>query len=98
MGAPEGTKSRRRICLMRHGHVDYLARHVVQSGDIHSVPLTPRGRSQAEAAGKAFAHVEFDRAICSGLPRTRETAEVVLSFQRHAPSLEVVLDLVEIQG
>src|SRR5215831_7611883 len=98
MSSLPGTKSRRRIYLMRHGHVDYLARHVVASGDIHSVPLTPRGRSQAEAAGQAFAHVEFDRAICSGLPRTRETADIVLRFQGHAPPLEVVQDLIEIQG
>ena len=98
MSTLPGTKSRKRIYLMRHGHVDYLARHVVASGDIHSVPLTPRGRSQAEAAGKAFQHVLFDRAVCSGLPRTRETAEIVLSFQKEPPKLEVVPDLVEIQG
>jgi broad specificity phosphatase PhoE len=98
MSTLPGTKSRRRIYLMRHGHVDYLARHVVASGDIHSVPLTPRGRSQAEAAGRAFSHVAFDRAICSGLPRTRETAEIVLSFQTDAPELETLADLVEIQG
>jgi probable phosphoglycerate mutase len=98
MSALPGTTARRRIYLMRHGHVDYLAPAVVQSGDIRSVPLTPRGRSQAEAAGRAIAHVSFDRAICSGLPRTRETAELVLSFQAHAPALEIVPDLVEIQG
>jgi probable phosphoglycerate mutase len=98
MSTLEGTKARRRIYLMRHGHVDYLARHVVASGDIHSVPLTARGRSQAEAAGKALAHVSFDRAVCSGLPRTRETAEIVLRFQASAPKLEVIPDLVEIQG
>ncbi len=98
MSTLPGTKSRRRIYLMRHGHVDYLARHVVASGDIHSVPLTTRGRSQAEAAGRALEHVPFDRAVCSGLPRTRETAEIVLSFQKIAPALEVVPDLVEILG
>jgi|SRR5579871_34543 len=98
MGAPEGTKSRRRIYLMRHGHVDYLARHVVASGDIHSVPLTQRGRSQAEAAGRAFAHVELDRAVCSGLPRTRETAEIVLGLHAKKIDLETIPELVEIQG
>lgn len=98
MGALAGTKSRRRIYLMRHGHVDYLARHVVASGDIHSVPLTPRGRSQADAAGKALARVELDRAACSGLPRTRETADVVLSFRQTSLALETIPDLVEIQG
>src|SRR5215469_11996468 len=98
MSTLEGTKARRRIYLMRHGHVDYLARHGVASGDIHSVPLTPRGRSQAEAAGKALSHVPFDRAVCSGLPRTRETAEIVLRFQATAPKLEIIPDLVEIQS
>jgi broad specificity phosphatase PhoE len=98
MTALPGTKSRRRIYLMRHGHVDYLDRRVVESGDIHSVPLTPRGKSQAEAAGRAFQHVRFDRAVCSGLPRTRETAEIVLSFQASPPALETAPDLVEIQG
>ena len=41
------------------------------TGEIHSVPLTERGRSEAEAAGKALSHVTFDRAVCSGLPRTQ---------------------------
>ncbi len=98
MSTLEDTNSRRRIYLMRHGHVDYLDRSVVASGDIHSVPLTPRGRSQAEAAGRAFQHLPFDRAACSGLPRTRQTAEIVLSFQQKPPTLEIVPDLVEIQG
>ncbi|HEY2035362.1 MAG TPA: histidine phosphatase family protein [Rhizomicrobium sp.] len=98
MNALPGTKSRRRIYLMRHGHVDYLSKDIVASGAINEVPLTPRGRSQAEAAGKAFAHIPFDRAASSGFPRTRETAEIVLSFQNAPPQLETLPDLVEIQG
>lgn len=98
MTALPGTKSRRRIYLMRHGHVDYLNKDVVASGGINHVPLTPRGRSQAEAAGKAFAHIRFDRAASSGFPRTRETAEIVLSFQKEPPKLETLPDLIEIQG
>ncbi|HEX3673371.1 MAG TPA: histidine phosphatase family protein [Rhizomicrobium sp.] len=93
-----GTKSRRRLYLMRHGHVDYFDRSVRETGNIHNVPLTRRGRSQAEAAGRSLAHVAFDRAICSGLPRTRETAEVTLSFVPGAPALEVDPDLVELRG
>ena len=76
-----GTEARRRIYLMRHGHVDYLAKHVVAEGAINIVPLTPRGRLQAEAAGIALAHVAFDRALCSGYPRTHETASHVLAAQ-----------------
>jgi probable phosphoglycerate mutase len=98
MNTLPGTKSRRRIYLMRHGHVDYLDKKVVASGQINDVPLTPRGRSQAEAAGRALAHITFDRAASSGFPRTRETAEIVLSFQKHAPKLEKLPDLIEIQG
>ena len=93
-----GTQSRRRIYLMRHGHVDYLNRKTVESGALHEVVLTARGRMQAEAAGRAFAHVQFDRALCSGYPRTRETAACVLAFVKDAPELEIEPGLVEIHG
>ncbi len=98
MSALPGTAARRRIYLMRHGHVDYLAKHVVAEGAINIVPLTTRGRLQAEAAGKALAHVKFDRAICSGYPRTHETASHVLAAQENPPALEIEPGLVEIEG
>jgi probable phosphoglycerate mutase len=90
-----GTKSRRRIYLMRHGHVDYLAKHVVATGGINIVPLTNRGRLQAEAAGVALSHVTFDKAVCSGYPRTHQTASHVLAAQKNAPPLEIDEGLVE---
>ncbi|MEJ1969583.1 MAG: histidine phosphatase family protein [Rhizomicrobium sp.] len=93
-----GTKARRRIHLMRHGHVDYLAKHVVAEGAINVVPLTRRGRLQAEAAGKALSHVVFERALCSGYPRTFETASHVLAAQESPPPLEIDAGLVEIAG
>lgn len=95
---PAMTTSRKRIYLMRHGHVDYLSKDIVASGAINNVPLTPRGRSQAEAAGRAFANIPFDRAASSGFPRTRETAEIVLSFQTSPPRLETLPNMIEIQG
>jgi probable phosphoglycerate mutase len=98
MRALPGTTSRRRLYLMRHGHVDYFASRVRATGDIHSVTLTERGRSEAQAAGQALSHVAFERAVCSGLPRTRETAEIVLSFVKEAPKLEIDADLVELRG
>ena len=85
---------RRRLYLMRHGHVDYFS----GISDLHQVTLTRRGKSEAEAAAKAFAHVHFDRAICSGLPRTRETAEAVFFGIADAPELEIDADLVELRG
>ncbi len=90
---------RRRIYLMRHGHVDYF-RDIPKVGSARLVPLTDRGREQAMAAGEALAEIPFDRAICSGLPRTRQTAEFVMSAQSQ-PSPPKLLDddrLEEIHG
>ena len=98
MGALPGTNARRRIYLMRHGHVDYLAKHVAAEGAINVVPLTTRGRLQAEAAGAALSHVAFDRALCSGYPRTHQTASFVLASQKSPPPLEIDEGLVEIAG
>jgi probable phosphoglycerate mutase len=93
-----GTQDRRRVYLMRHGHVDYFSKQVRETGDLRSVTLTQRGQSEASAAGKALSHVAIERAVCSGLPRTRETAELVLSFQPAAPPLEIDPELVELHG
>ena len=71
---------RRRILLMRHGAVDYFD----AQGRPHppdDVPLTTDGVRQARAMGEAIAAagVRIDRALTSGLVRTRSTAEHVLS-------------------
>lgn len=70
----DGT-GRRRLYLMRHGHVDYFAPGL---SDPRMVPLTVEGRAQAQAARDALCAVEFDVAVHSGLPRTIETAAIVL--------------------
>ena len=44
MSALEGTTGRRRIYLMRHGHVDYGSREVVKSQDPTIARLTPLGK------------------------------------------------------
>jgi phosphoserine phosphatase len=98
MSALPGTSARRRIYLMRHGHVDYFAPEVVQTRNTRDVALTPQGKLEAEAAGRAFAALTFDRAICSGLRRTCETAEIVLGCLENAPPLELEPDLAEIHG
>ncbi len=73
-----GTRCRRRIYLMRHGDVIYFDADG-RPLDPRTVPLTAAGRHQAAAAGALLAAVQFDLAICSGLTRTRETAELVLA-------------------
>lgn len=100
MSALPGTTGRRRIYLMRHGHVDYFGKEIrAAGGDMSVVPLTPLGREQAKAAGMALSHVTFDRAVCSGYPRTRQTAELVLAEQAASvPTLEVEPGLVEVHG
>jgi probable phosphoglycerate mutase len=99
MSALPGTTGRRRIYLMRHGHVNYFSRQVRETGDTSLVPLTELGQAQARAAGQALAHVTFDRAICSGYPRTEQTAKLALEqLDTTAPELEYDRRLVEIHG
>lgn len=86
---------------MRHGHVDYFGREIqAAKGDTKVVPLTPLGQEQAKAGAQALAHVRFDRAVCSGVPRTLGTATHVLDAQPAdiRPKLEIVPDLIEIHG
>jgi broad specificity phosphatase PhoE len=70
--------SRRRIYLMRHGHVAYFedGRPLRPA----EVPLTERGREQARAAAAMLDGIQFDRVITSGLPRTIETAQIVAPY------------------
>lgn len=101
MSALPGTTGRRRIYLMRHGHVDYFGREIqAAAGDTKVVPLTPLGQEQAKAGGIALSHVRFDRAVCSGVPRTIQTATHVLASQPDdaRPALEIEPDLIEIHG
>ena len=100
MGALPDTKNRRRIYLMRHGHVNYFAQPEDGSElDTKQVPLTKRGQRQADAAGEALSGVQFDVAISSGYPRTRETAERVLAANNGpVPLLETEPRLVEIHA
>lgn len=74
---------------MRHGHVDYFSDEVVASQDPRLARLTQQGTEEALQAGEALSGIRFDRALCSGLRRTRETAELVLGRQSDlAPALE----------
>lgn len=98
MNGLPGTKARRRIYLMRHGHVDYF-RDALRMGGADFVHLTEQGHAEARAAGEALAHIPFDRAVISGLARTRLTAEEVLAAQEApAPELEEEPRLKEIGG
>lgn len=87
---------RRRIYLMRHAQAAYFDETGARHPDPHNVPLTPKGRQEAMAMADWLAPVHFDRAICSGLPRTLETGSIVLGGREIA--LEIAPDLSEIRG
>lgn len=89
--------NRRRIFLMRHGEAAYVNPDGTVTDDPRMVGLTAQGRIQARKQAAVLASVEFDRAICSGLPRTVETATLVLAYREH-PRLEIVPELEEIHG
>ena len=91
--------ARRRLLLMRHGAVEYFD----EQGRPHppdEVPLTAQGVAQAQAIGEALAAsgVAIDRALTSGLVRTRQTAQHVLEAAGLSPPLEHWPDLQEIRG
>jgi len=78
--SPWPPTARRRIYLMRHGAVDYIGADGAPVNP-DSVALSATGREQATAAGLVFAQsgVRFDSVLTSGLPRTLETAALVLA-------------------
>ena len=78
--------TRRRVYLLRHGDVSYFPEG--RPVPPEEVPLNDEGRQQADAAARALAEVPFDRAISSGLPRTDETATIVIGERELA--VEVV--------
>ena len=92
--AIDGTR-RRRLYLFRHGAVDYVNSDGSWVADPDTVDLNKKGRAQAAAMSEMFADVVVDRAVCSGLPRTRQTGELVLGDR--GLELEVVAALEEIR-
>jgi broad specificity phosphatase PhoE len=89
---------RRRLLLMRHGAVEYFDT-AGRPYPPDEVPLTAVGIEQARAMGTALAAAEVtvDRAITSGLARTRQTAEQVLEAAGLAPPVQHWPELREIR-
>lgn len=90
---------RRRLLLMRHGAVEYFdAQGRPYPPD--DVPLTEQGVEQARAMGTALAAsgVAIDRALTSGLRRTRQTAMHVLDAAQLKTPPDHWPDLQEIRG
>ena len=81
--------------LFRHGEVEYVDATGQWVDDPDAVSLNERGRAQASAMAGLFADVHVDKAVCSGLPRTVQTGDLVLA--ERALQLEVVPGLQEIR-
>lgn len=90
-----GTKGRRRIYLMRHGDVSYIGEDG-RPVDPETVVLTATGREQVAAASDMLSEIPLDRILCSGLPRTRETAQIMAG--RRDVVIEDDMRLREIRG
>src|SRR5271170_5412376 len=75
---------------MRHGSVSYFEPGN-RAANTRDVALNDMGRMQAQAAGDLFARIgiRFDRVIVSGLARTRETADAVLSGCEVVSAVEI---------
>lgn len=75
-----GMPPRRRLYLMRHGSVDYFQPDGTPV-PVDDVPLNRRGEDEARAAGELLkaCGVRPDRVMTSGLPRTEQTARLVLA-------------------
>ncbi|HEX6037561.1 histidine phosphatase family protein [Longimicrobium sp.] len=74
-----------RLYLVRHGETAWNAHNLWQG--TMDVPLSPRGRRQADALREALAPVPFDAAYTSPLRRARETADRVLAGRALAPTV-----------
>ena len=86
---------RRRLYLFRHGAVDYVNPDGSWVDEPDLVDLNEHGRQQAAAMAELFREVPIDAALCSPLPRTRQTGETILGDRD--VELEVVEDLGEIR-
>ena len=92
---------RRRIYLLRHGHVRYADPSGALVADPDAVPLSEKGRDQADAAGrylKSIGVTRFDKVVSSNLPRTVETARRALAAHGQAGEPEPWPELREIKG
>lgn len=79
------------IYIVRHGNTFDAGDVVTRVGARTDLPLSSSGLAQAEALSAHFQNRladGFDRAYCSPLQRTRQTAEAILATRADAPELE----------
>lgn len=87
-----------RIYILRHGNTFDKGDVVTRVGGRTDLPLSVSGLAQAEKLAEHFSKlgVVFDRAFCSPLQRTKQTAQIALKTQTEEVDLKVLPFLVEI--
>ena len=82
--------------FVRHGQTETnLARRF--NGGRTDTPLTPAGRTGAEAVGRYFATTGFAGIYASPMPRAQTTAELIVAQSKVAqPAIVTVRDLREV--
>ena len=80
---------------MRHAEVSYTDETGKPYEDSSALGLTQRGIGQAERVAQDLSGITFDRIICSGMPRTVQTAQIVSKLP--AKAIEVQPELREIK-
>lgn len=88
---------RKRIYLLRHSDVSYIEQDGNLVTNSSLVALTDQGIKNAEMTAAMLGEIAFDRAVCSGLKRTVQTAKIVLG-KRTKPTLEIYPALEEMRG
>jgi broad specificity phosphatase PhoE len=63
--------------FLRHGESTYNVQGLCNDDPARPVPLTARGRRQAEAAADTLRDAPLERIFTSALPRCRETAAIL---------------------
>lgn len=67
-----------KIIFVRHGESEGNVAEEINDDPARPVPLTERGRQQAQAAAEALRDIPFAHAYASQLLRTQQTAEILL--------------------
>lgn len=78
MDLPFDAATRKRVYLLRHAEAGYFDSAGKRIPDGRTALLTEKGEEEARNVGHALSAVDFDKAVCSGLPRTVATARLVL--------------------
>ena len=84
----------KKLYLVRHGETEWTAARRLQGQT--DVPLSPRGRRQAQEVAQHLADVAFDSAYASDLSRALDTAQTILAEQLSPVPLVVHSGLREI--